>query len=838
VTPCFPHSKTKSLPVYDHLERIASIVRENQYAVFQSPPGSGKTTVIPLYLLDEPWLAGKKIIMLQPRRLATKAVAMRMAELLGEKVGETVGYQMRLESKVSPRTRIEVITEGLLTKRLLQDPELLGVGVVIFDEFHERSIHADTGLALVREVTETLRSDLRVVVMSATLASSLSETALANSTQHTFGSAPFPVEIEYAFQPPARPLWESAASVARSALNRFSGDILLFLPGSHEINRTREILEESTVDVEVCSLYGDLPYHIQQQALLPSVNGARKVVLATTIAETSLTIEGVRVVIDSGYQKVSRYDPTTELSRLHLERITHDAADQRAGRAGRTAPGVCIRMWSQDEHRTLRSTREPEVLRAEITGILLDLAVWGTSDFEEFGWITKPPSNSLRQAVALLTDLGALNSSQKITPLGREMSRLGAEPRLAVMAIEAKSQGFTTTAAQLMTILEERDPFAGHSGRGSSGPQTSADIGSRLALFDDRARKGNQTHRLIDIAERWQRKINSGKNRECTAPVKRDASVGYLLAISYPDRIARRRTGEQLRYLLASGKGVTLRAGDPLQQCEFLVVCSLNDSMDDGRVFLASALDPSLFDGPLKHLVSEQQESTFDSSAGVLRTVATRRCGKVVLSERSIDSPSSEQKSAALEEWLGSEEGFSRIPWGAETVLLRTRVTWLQSRYSNTPLPDLTDAALRLTIRSWLSPFFGAQASLQKLSSAKVHEAILSTLSWSQQKFIESEAPTSLKLPSEKKRRIVYSENGPPILEATIQELFGCRKTPTIGSMRIPVLLHIQSPARRPIQVTQDLESFWRNGYGEVRKELRGRYPKHKWPEDPSGNAS
>ena len=690
----FPHNKTNSLPVYNHLEEIARIVRERQYSVLQSPPGSGKTTVIPLYLLDEPWLANKKIIILQPRRLATKSVAMRMAELLGEKVGETIGYQMRLESKVSDRTRIEVITEGLLTKRLLQDPELSGVGVVIFDEFHERSCHADTALSLVQEVTDSLRSDLRVVIMSATLASSLSQTPLANCVQHAFGSSPHPVELEYAFQPPARPVWEGAASVTRSALARFAGDILLFLPGAHEINRTREILEDSRVDAEIYSLYGDLPYHIQQQALLPSPSGARKIVLATPIAETSLTIEGVRVVIDSGYQKISRYDPTTGLSRLQVERITHDAADQRAGRAGRTAAGVCIRMWSQDEHRALRPTREPEVLRAELTGIILDLAVWGTSDFEGFGWITKPPINSLLQSIALLTDLGALDSSRKITPLGREMSRLGAEPRLAVMAIEAKRHGLTTTAARLMTILEERDPFSAHSGRGPSGSPIGADIGARLALFEDRSRRDHQTYRMIEIAERWQRKINSMRKREATIPVKADASVGYLLAVSYPDRIARRRAGEQLRYLLASGKGVTLRAGDTLQQCEFLVVCTLNDSIDDARVFFASPLDPALFDGPLKHLISEQHESTFDPRAGVLRTVATRRCGKVLLSERPVDTLSSDEKAAALAEWLEFDEGFGRIPWSAETLLLRARVSWLRVTCRDTPLPDLADAAL------------------------------------------------------------------------------------------------------------------------------------------------
>ena len=817
----------ENLPIAKHLTTIRDGVSSHPITLLEAPPGTGKTTVLPLELLDDPALEGKTILILQPRRIAARSVASRMAELIKEPVGATVGYSVRLESKRSKNTRIEVITEGLLTRRLISDPELSGVGVVIFDEFHERSIHADVSLALTLETISVLRPDLKLVIMSATLGESLPARYLDNAWRYSFEGTTFPVSTIYEPGDPRLPIWERVAGSIKGAASRIEGDILAFLPGAFEIQRTQELLERSRLDTIIMPLFGDLPFHEQAAAIHPDPQGRRKIVLATTIAETSLTIEGVRVVVDSGTHKVARID-NGGFSSLTTEPISRDAADQRAGRAGRTAPGVCIRLWTEQEHLARRPYREPEVLRSDLTSTLLDLAAWGVHDPATFRWITPPPRPSLVSAKEALELLGAITGTGMITPHGRSIASLGAHPRLGTLASVARARSLESLGAQLITILEERDIL------GPASP--TSNIHARLNALAGPGRRASGAHRLVEICERWSDRIRSLPPSPTPDPFtnSEEDAVAFLLATAFPERIARRREEGSHRYLLASGKGATLKAGDPLRQAEFIVACSVQDSGGELAIRLAAPLSSELFKTELVRLVTPSREVRIDSKTGALTSSRLTKIGAITLASRLEPKPSDEDITAAFGAWLSTDEGWESISFSEASNALLARIRWARGHQGESSrLPDLSEAKLRTTMSEWLLPHLSQPPTLKGLTEHVVHQALESNLSWSLKRELEEIAPPSITLPTGRTRSLDYSLGASPRFEARIQDLFGMLETPRIGRFRVPAIIHLLSPAHRPVQVTQDLASFWRVGYPEVRKELRGRYPKHKWPENP-----
>ncbi len=820
-------SAVQSLPIVEHLDAIAQAVRDNQVTVLEAPPGSGKTTVLPLYLAQQPHFAGKKILVLQPRRLAAKSVALRMTELLGDTVGGFVGYHMRLERRVSKRTQVEVLTEGLLTRKIISDPEMQDVGAVIFDEFHERSIHADAGLALIQEVLSVLRPDMKIIVMSATLGDLAQHPFFASAYKYQLSLKPHPLTISYVAPEPRVPLWQQVASTIKTALGEHSGDVLAFLPGRYEIDRCGEILRGSAPshdvsNLDILPLYGDLPYEEQRRAIAPAITNRRKVVLATTLAETSITIEGVRIVVDSGYHKIAR-STTAGATTLRQERITRDSADQRAGRAARTGPGVCVRLWTQQEHFALRTTREPEILRSDITQTLLQLAAWGVRDLNSFCWLTPPPAQSVANAVLTLTQIGAIAKDGTVTPIGRLIAELGTHPRFGALCLMGKRIGHIETAACLVTLLEERETSRGQSG--------SADLRSRYAaLVSNRG----TPERLRDLKKTWRERISRlPEDGRIDVTFTEEDAIGFLAAVAFPERVARRRTEDGPRYLLANGTGATLSPRDPLRSAEFLVITDLQERQDDSVINAATPLNAQLFDGPLKHLVTTTLKQQFDSGRGTLTSSAVDSVGAVVLRERPHISLSGEAKRAALVEFLMTPEGFARLPFPESFASLQNRCSWVRSVDPATSVPDISSEHLRTTLEIWLSPLLAEDGRLDSITPTLLQTALASTLPWSTLRLLDQEAPESISLPNGKARRITYHPTDGPVLEVMIQELFTIEETPVLGSRRHPLTLHLLSPARRPMQVTKDLKSFWKTGYPAVRKELRGRYPKHKWPEDP-----
>jgi ATP-dependent helicase HrpB len=817
---------TSLLPIYEHIGPITDLLERHTTLILQAPPGTGKTTVLPLALLNAPWMAGKRCLMLQPRRLAAKSVATRMSEMLGEPVGKTVGYQMRLERVASAATRLEIITEGILAKRIISDPELKGVGAIIFDEFHERSIHADIGLALAREIAETFRPDLRLVVMSATLSDASVLDNLSGAARYEFSGTTFPVTVRYMPGESRLPIWDRVAAATLSALNQHEGDALVFLPGLYEIQRTEALLTQSRMNgTVILPLYGDLSPTEQERAMLPDTSGRRKVVLSTNIAETSVTIEGVRIIIDSGLHKVSRSDSIGTMS-LKTERISRDSSDQRAGRAGRTAPGVCIRLWSEQEHQALRPFREPEVLRVDLAPALLDLAAWGVTKPAEFSWITKPSQVAIAAAQSLLLTVGAVSGGGAITSEGRQLAELGTHPVLGKLALSARALGLEAVAARLLAIIEERDVV-----------DSGADIAKRLALIEGARSSNPRLQRIHALAERWLRRIEKiPRNQRVTSDrdlLTDDNHVGFLLAQAFPLSVAKRRGANSPRYLVASGQGATLKEGDPLAASEYLVVIEQKEGVGDAKIGLAARLDSRLFEGPLRSLVSDELAVSFDDHRGALVASKRRMLGTVVISEQPNQQLEPEQELEGLLSWLKTKEGFSRLPFSEEVTRLRQRVLFAQCALGCEGFPELSDAELMRGVDLWLQPFLRAPYRLRSITTSIVSEAVLALLTYPQQRELASVAPESYKLPSGKVRHLDYSQPNEVILAATIQELFGVAEAPRLGKTQVPMTVHLLSPARRPVQVTKDLASFWRNSYPEVRKELRGRYPKHRWPEDP-----
>lgn len=818
------------LPIEGVLPRLRAELAARRRLVLQAPPGAGKTTMVPLALLGEPWLEGRSILMLEPRRLAARAAAARMATLLGEQVGETVGYRVRFDSKVSARTRIEVVTEGILTRRLQQDPELVGVGLVIFDEFHERHLHSDLALALCLDSMEVLREDMALLVMSATLDGG-PIAALLDAPVVTSEGRAYPVDVRYLARDPEGRLAEMAAAAVRRALDESEGDVLVFLPGSGEIRRAAEQLHGLPDGIQVYALYGDLPLAEQQRAIVPSVQGRRKVVLATNIAETSLTIEGVRVVIDSGWQRVPRFEPRSGLTRLETVRVSRASAEQRAGRAGRLGPGVCYRLWGEGTQRGLIPFNPPEITSADLAPLALELAQWGVTDATTLRWLEPPPAGALAQACTLLTDLEALDGDGRITPLGREMAALPLHPRLAHMLVKAGPLGLGGIACDVAALVSERDVLRGP-------PQErSCDFALRLEALQAHRRDGSNGARRFDAdpnacaaaeraARQWRHLIG------VQAPAGDTAEAGALLALAYPDRVGRRRGEGGGRYLLAGGRGALLEPHCPLVREEFLVAADIDGAGDDSRMRSAAAVSLAELEQVLANRLTWREEVCWDGAAEAVTARRVRSLGALELESAALANPASQALTAAMLEGIRAL-GLTVLPWDEDNRQLQARVLSLRHWFPDDGWPDLSDTALLARLDEWLAPYLDGVTRRTHLARLDLTAALKAALGWELARRLDEAAPTHLTVPSGSRKRLHYEPGQPPVLAVKLQELFGLADTPRIAGGRVAVMLHLLSPAQRPIQVTQDLRGFWERTYAEVKKELKGRYPKHPWPDDP-----
>lgn len=799
------------LPIHAVLDELKAALASRTAAVLVAPPGAGKTTVTPLALLDQPWVAGRKLLVLEPRRLAARAAAARMASTLAESVGDTVGFRVRLQSKISARTRIEVITEGVFTRMILDDPGLDGVAAVLFDEFHERSLDADLGLALARDVQQVLRDDLRLLVMSATLDGARVSALLDGAPVIESEGRAHPVATRYLGRDPRERIEEAVAKAVSKALAEETGSLLVFLPGQGEIRRTEERLGERIRDPNVilAPLYGALDAAEQDRAIQAAPAGKRKVVLATSIAETSLTIEGVRVVIDCGQSRVPRYDPASGLTRLETVRVSRAAADQRRGRAGRTEPGVCYRLWEEPETRALVPFSRPEILEADLSGLALDLARWGARDASGLAFLDPPPAGAFSEARSLLHGLQALDDHGELTAHGKALAALPLPPRLAHMLLVGAGRGQASHAAGIAAILTER---------GLGG--TDADLRTRLERFDrdgaPRARDARQ------LADRWAR--DAARHARPTGPA---VDLGLLLAEAYPERVARAR-GKPGEYLLASGRGVFLEPTDALARERWLAVGELGGGAARDRILLAAPLEEdALLVAFADRLETETRVEP--DERGKVKGRRLRRLGRIVVEERLIERPDAADVEAALLDEV-RRKGVGALPWGERASSLRERVAFLRRR--DPAWPDLSDVALGDTIEDWLKPHLAGKASLAQLGDGALSAALDGLVPWEMRRRLDAEAPERFEAPTGSGLPIDYAAEGGPRVEVRVQELFGLTRHPTVGGE--PLTLALLSPARRPVQLTRDLPAFWKGSWADVRKDMRGRYPRHPWPEDPT----
>lgn len=806
----------------DVLTEVKEKLDKHPVVILQAPPGAGKSTVLPLHLLTEYWLSGKKIIILEPRRLAARSVAMRMAELSGEVIGKSVGFRIRFENCVSENTRLVVVTESILTRMIQNDNAVEDIGLIIFDEFHERSLHADLALALSLQVQHVLRNDLRILIMSATLDGERLSSKL-NAPMITATGKQYPVSFQYIPQAEKIPLAVQVIKGIRKALLENQGDVLAFLPGAGEIKRTAELLEAENLPVNIHPLYGDLNFKKQQEALLPGTDGKRKVVLSTSIAETSLTIEGVSIVVDGGYSRIPRFDPRSGFTRLETIRVTRDAADQRAGRAGRLGPGICYRLWSQGTHSNLVATRNPEILDADLASMMLELSQWGAQNIDDLTWITTPPPGAVSQALELLQQLGALHG-KGITERGREMLRIPTHPRIAHMLLEAKYSDLTnlTLAIDIAALLEERDPMPKDSG---------ADLSLRIELLR-RWRKGQSVSvdgyaldRIERLAMSWRKLFRVQVDNN---PVS-DTQVGKWLMAAYPERIGKQIEKHGERYKLMNGRLAKLPNHDPLHREQWLAVAQLDAGNQEGKIFMAAPLD----DKDLRPLANEKEIISWDHEREMITATLELRLGNLVLFTTPLKNVQDEKRIEILCGII-REKGLSFLNWQEEQTSWQARVLSLRQWRPGEPWPDVSNLNLLNTLQEWLAPFLQnlyKKTELQKLD----HNAILtSILPWDlNSKFLQF-APSHLQVPSGSMVKLNYFDDGrPPIMEVRLQEVFGLQETPAVNNGKNKVVMHLLSPGYKPVQVTQDLKSFWGNTYPEVRKELRTRYPKHSWPEDP-----
>jgi ATP-dependent helicase HrpB len=821
------------LPIDEALPALRQALLTRDEAVLEAPPGAGKTTRVPLALLGEAWLAGQAILMLEPRRLAARAAAERLASELGEKVGETVGYRIRLDSKVGPNTRIEVVTEGILARRLQDDPALEGVGLVIFDEFHERSLDADLALALTLNARVLLRDEpLKLLLMSATLEGARLSSLLDDAPVVRSEGRMYPVTQRW-----GRPVQTGerieprVVQTVMQALDEETGSMLVFLPGQAEIRRVNDALAEQLADrseVMLCPLHGELELAAQRAAIEPAPAGKRKVVLATNIAETSLTIEGVRVVVDAGLARVPRFDPGSGMTRLDTRRISRASATQRAGRAGRLEPGACYRLWSEDQHAQLAAYGEAEILQADLAGVALQLARWGVEP-DELGWLDAPPAAAYAQAQDLLQRLGALSHNARggwqLTAHGQAMAELPAHPRIAHLLLRGQALGLAPLAADLAALLVERDIQRG-----------GADISTRLGLLDGSAGRHAGAQRVRQLARQF-RGLLRGASGAAPADPADHRWHGALLAFAYPDRIARQRREGSGEYRLANGRAAVFGEPDALMKEPWLVIAELGSRQGqrEERIYRAAALDPALFDEVLAEQISQRDELEWDEREGVLRAERQRRVGELVLSREPLPGLDDEARGRAL---LGlvRRKGLELLPWTPELRQWQARIALLRQIDLDTSAtsewPDVSDAALLARLEDWLLPYLGKVSRLAHFAQLDLRSMLATLLPWPLPQRLDELAPAAIAVPSGSRVRLDYSES-PPVLAVRLQELFGLGDTPRIAGGRQAVKLHLLSPARRPVQVTQDLASFWANTYVEVKKDLKGRYPKHYWPDDP-----
>ena len=822
------------LPIEDVLPELRQALAQHSNALLTAPPGAGKTTGVPLALLDAPWLAGQKILMLEPRRLAARAAAHRLSVTRHEPVGGTVGYRMRLDTNVGPLTRIEVVTEGVLTRLLVRNPELDGYGAILFDEFHERSLQADTGLALALETQRLVRPELRLLVMSATLNCGPLSDLLGRAPVISCQGRMFPVETRYLDRPLAGPLDAAVVQCIRRSLAQDSGSLLVFLPGMAEIRRVERTLRDAGMDSDIiiAPLHGDLPQADQDQAIEPTKAGTRKVVLATSIAETSVTIDGIRVVIDAGQLRAPKFDSRSGLTRLETIRVTQDSADQRRGRAGRLEPGVCYRLWTEQEHQRLAVSRPPEILEADLAPFLVDLAQWGVSDPSELSWLTPPPSGALAQARDLLIRLRALDANGRLTPHGRQMSDLSLHPRLAHMLLSSTPLDCVGLACDLAALLSERDILRAPSVR-------QRDIRVRLDLLDGRSGEvaaGSAPREAIGrikrTAHQWERQLQQLTRSRSTRKPDDVNRAGLLLALAYPDRIAQRQAGRDARYLLANGRGAQFTHPDPLAAEPYLVIAELDAGSQWARIDLAAPVSQKEIEALYTEEIVESEAVAWDERAGAVRASRQRRLGALLLSDEALSKPDPSLVVAALVDGI-RQAGLEQLTWSPDLQEWRRRVCFLRRLDgANNTWPDVSDEGLVQTLEQWLAPAIHGLTTLERVKRMDLTPPIHALLSPAQHRALNRLAPTHVAVPSGSSIRVDYAED-PPVLAVRLQEMFGCQDTPRIVDGRVPLMLHLLSPAKRPVQVTKDLASFWTNGYPDVRKELRGRYPKHHWPEDP-----
>tara|TARA_R110000822_G_scaffold8704_30_gene34388 strand:+ start:9309 stop:11843 length:2535 start_codon:yes stop_codon:yes gene_type:complete len=827
------------LPVASVLDELDQALAQHPCAVLQAPPGAGKTTLVPLALLKSPWLKGQKIILLEPRRLAARAAAERLAQLLGEAVGQQVGYRIRLESKISSATRIEVITEGILQRMLQDDPELPGVGLVIFDEFHERSLDADLGLALCRQTQQYLRDDLplRLLVMSATIDAEAVSRLLDDAPMISSQGRQYPVEVRYAGAVPVGQFVEPrAAQIIMQALSEEAGSQLVFLPGIAEIRRVQAQLEatlEGRSDVLVTPLHGELDLAAQRRAISPAAPGQRKIVLATSIAQTSLTIEGIRVVIDAGLARQPLFDPVSGLTRLQTRRVSQAAAEQRAGRAGRLEPGVCYRLWSASQQEQMAAQDQPEMLQADLAPLALQLAQWGIQQATELCWLDPPPAAALEQGRELLETLGALERADggwRLTEHGAAMANLPMHPRLAHMLLRGQAMGLGLTACRLAAIAGERDLLRG---------VQDADVARRIALFDqptaDAAVDRGTLQRAKQLAGQWQRLLGKSSATPVDHP-EDELWQGVLLAMAYPDRIAQRRAGGS-EYRLANSRSAAFAEADALQKHEWLVIAALGGhaAQRNVRIFMAAALDAELIGRYLPELLKSTDTLEWDARSETLIAERQQRLGALIFSRQPLPDLDPAERGRALCAVV-RRQGLNLLPWTPALRQWQARVALLHrldmAAVGSSEWPDISDAALLDSLEGWLAPYLGKVRRLAHFANLDLAAMLAALLPWPLPRQLEEQAPTHWSVPAGSQIRIDYSET-PPVLAVRLQEMFGSSDTPRIAQGRQALLLHLLSPAQRPVQITQDLAGFWQGSYAEVKKDMKGRYPKHYWPDDP-----
>ncbi len=821
------------LPIDLVLKDLKQALTQNPNVLLEALPGAGKTTGIPLALLEEPWLAGQRIIVLAPRRLAARAAAMRMSRMLNEDVGQTVGYRVRMESRVGPKTRIEVITEGVLTRMLQRDPSMEGVGIVVFDEFHERSLDADLGLALCLDIQGILNPRLKLLVMSATLEKEPVSALLNRAPIITCPGRLFPVQTRYVGR--HTPSWSENAlyGAVLGAAREDQGSILVFLPGAGEIRRIAGRLRGAGLGPKwrIAPLFGNLTRKEQEMAILPSPEKRRKIVLATSIAETSLTIEGIRVVVDSGLQRTPRFDPRSGLTRLVTVPVSRASADQRRGRAGRTAPGLCFRLWSEQMHGTLAATHRPEILEADLSGLALQLAAWGVSDPKTLCWLDSPPPAAFQRGRSLLKALNALDGEGRVTPHGLRMADLPVHPRLAHMLMQAKSEGVGAIACDVAALLAERDVVRFEPGMQDADLRLRVDLVRAARRGRPLSRAGGDVDegvvsRVVRVAGNLRRRLGIGKDMGETE------DLGRLLAWAYPDRIAQLRKGSTGRFLLNSGRGAFLDETSPLASEPYLVTAELDGKGSDARIHKAAPYDLGTLLEQFQNRLKRADVITWDRERGRVTSERRLKLGAIILRSDHLTKPDSEEVLKALLEGIRTA-GIGCLPWNKQLRRWQGRVSFLRRLLGEDDAwPDVSDQGLVSKLEHWLCPYLLKMDRLSDLARVDLKNALFGMLSYRQQKALDTLAPNHLTVPSGSRIPIDY-DHPIPVLAVRLQEMFGLATTPTVAGGRQPLLIHLLSPAGRPAQITQDLAGFWENGYDVVKKELKGRYPKHYWPDDP-----